>query len=73
MSEPILAKAFAESCCHDQADFLNKASRQMYGICKGQGGYEGQQWEIVKHLDKDGIAMIMGLAKFIELKSKDIS
>lgn len=72
MNEPILAKAFAEACCHDQADFLNKTSRQMYGICKGQNGYEGQQWEIAKHLSEDGIALIKGLAKFIELREKKI-
>ena len=72
MSEPILARAFATSCCHDQAEFLNNASRELYGVCKGRNGYEGQLWEIAKHLNDDGKALIEGLAHFLELKTKEI-
>lgn len=72
MSEPILVKAFAHSCCHDQADFLNKASRELFGTCKGRHGFEGQLWEIVKNLNEDGESLIKALSHFIELKTKKI-
>lgn len=72
MSEPILAKAFATSCCHDQSEFLNNAARELYGFCRGPSGFDGQLWEIAKFLNKDGQALINGLAKFIELKTKDL-
>lgn len=72
MNEPILVKAFAISCCHDQSDFLNKAARELFGICKGNGGFDGQLWEIAKHLNEDGKKLVDGLAHYASLKTKTI-
>ena len=67
-----MEQAFAVACCHDQAEFLNKTAREMFGVCKGRSGYEGQLWEIAKHINKDGESMLRGLVHFMDLKVKDM-
>ena len=73
MSEdPIMVRAFVESCDHEQAAFINRIGRLLYMRCGSDFKNENQLCYIADKLNKDGEAFIKALSEFIVLKHKDI-
>jgi hypothetical protein len=68
----VLAKAFSCADAHEQAEMLNTMARELFVACRGQAGFEMQSCYLSKELNKDGEALILGLAAFIELRRKEI-
>lgn len=69
----ILAKAFACADGGEQAEMLNTMARELFVSCRGQQGFDHQSYYIAKELNKDGEALILGLAAYVELRRKEIS
>lgn len=78
MKEIIFSRAFALASGEEQSQLINDLSRELFVSCGDMhrqavyGRIEWQLCDISRHLNDDGMKFIESLAKFVDLRRKEL-